>query len=141
MSSVERETRSTENRLILLQWGVVAVFVFLLYGFWRLQISDPEYYSRLAEQNYIKSLPVPAPRGRILDREGRVLVDNYPSFSILAQSDYADSIEADLPAIARGLGLQPEDIIRRIQSERRKTPYGPIILLENASRENIAFIE
>ncbi|MBI1955599.1 MAG: penicillin-binding protein 2, partial [Acidobacteria bacterium] len=85
MEFAQKETRFAEKRLTLLHWGVVGVFLFLLSGFWRLQILQSNYYTRLAERNHIKQLPIPAPRGRILDRHGRVLVDNSPSFSILAQ--------------------------------------------------------
>ena len=85
MEFSDKETRYAARRLVFLQWAVVAVFLFLFTGFWRLQILDPEYYSHLAERNHIKEISIPSARGRILDREGRVLVDNYPAFSIVAK--------------------------------------------------------
>ena len=59
----------------------------LLLGFWKLQIVDSDRYAQLAERNRIRSIPIIAPRGSMLDREGRVLVDNYPSFSVLLLRD------------------------------------------------------
>jgi penicillin-binding protein 2 len=141
MWSAEREPRFTDNRLGLLQWAVVAVFLFLLSGFWRLQILHPDYYNRLAEQNYLKNLPIPAPRGRILDRENRVLVDNYPSFSVIGQWDYREQLKEHLPEIAHGFGLDAQDLASSVESAEARTPYAPIVLLENASQENIAFLE
>ncbi|HEY7680945.1 MAG TPA: penicillin-binding protein 2, partial [Terriglobia bacterium] len=107
----------------------------------RLQVLQPDYYTRLAEQNYIKNLPIPAPRGRILDHNGQVLVDNYPSFSIIAQWDYEKQLQEHLPVIARGFGMTTEELAARIESSRKKSPYGPIVLRENSSRQDIAFIE
>src|SRR5687768_15587323 len=99
----ERETRFAERRLLYLQWAAVFLFLFLLSGFWRLQIFYPEYYSRLSELNHIKEVPIPAPRGRILDRNGKVLVDNYPAFRIIAQWSQASKLQEHVPAIAAGL--------------------------------------
>ena len=141
MEFAEKETRFAARRLVLLQWGVVAVFLALISGFWRLQILDPEYYTRLAERNHIKELPIPAARGRILDRNGRILVDNYPAFSIVAQWGDSRKLEEYLTGIAEGLGMEPAELGRRIETSRRKTPLRPILLREKASWQDVAFIE
>ena len=59
----------------------------LLLGFWKLQVIDSDKYGQMAERNRVRSIPIIAPRGRMLDRDGRVLVDNYPSFSVLLLRD------------------------------------------------------
>ena len=59
----------------------------------------------LAEKNRIRSIPIIAPRGAMLDREGRVLVDSYPSFSILLLRDDPKLVEKNLPQIEDGLGI------------------------------------
>ena len=58
--------------------STVAMFLFLIAGFWVLQVRDHEVNSELAERNRIKTVPLVAPRGKILDRDGRVIVDNQP---------------------------------------------------------------
>lgn len=141
MSLLEREPRFVQNRLILFRWGIVAVFGLLISGFWRMQVLQPDFYILLAEQNSIKSLPTPAPRGRILDRQGRVLVDNYPSFSIIAQTELPETIDAHIPGIAAGLGVEPAAMRARVAAERYKNPYGHIVLRENATRQEITFVE
>src|SRR3990172_2201552 len=135
----QRETRLAESRLNLLQWGLVVAFILLLSGFWRLQILLPEYYPRLAERNHIKNLPIPAPRGRILDRDGLVLVDNTPSFSIIAQAEGYSSLQEHLPARGDGLEIEQGDLARRAQPRRQRQPYGPIVLVEEATRAQIAY--
>jgi len=141
MDFAEKETRFTASRLAFLQWAVVAVFVFLVSGFWRLQILDPDYYTRLAERNHIKELPTPAPRGRILDRSGHLLVDNYPSFSIIAQWGDGKKLQEHFAGIAEGLGMETAELAQRVETARRRTPYRPIVLREKASWQDVAFIE
>lgn len=137
----ERETRFAERRLLFLQWVVVFLFLLLLSGFWRLQILYPEYYTRLAERNRIKELPVPAPRGRILDRHGRVLVDNYPTFRIIAQWGEEKKLQEHLPAIAAGLHLNPSELALQVAASRRRNPYRAIPLRDAASWQEVAFVE
>ncbi|MBI3405157.1 MAG: hypothetical protein HY046_06835 [Acidobacteria bacterium] len=68
-----------DERLKAVTWSVSAMTVLLLAGYWNLQILEYKRYSELAERNRIRSIPIIAPRGRMLDRDGRVIVDNYPS--------------------------------------------------------------
>jgi penicillin-binding protein 2 len=141
MPLVEREPRFTQNRLHLFRWGAIAVFVFLISGFWRLQILQPDYFIQLSDQNSIKNLPTPAPRGRILDRNGRVIVDNYPSFSIIAQAESSSDFDAHLPRIAEGFGIDLGELKSRVEVARGKNPYGHIVIRENATRAEITFVE
>jgi penicillin-binding protein 2 len=130
-----------QSRLTLFRWGAVAIFVFLITGFWRLQILQPDYYIQLSDQNSIKSLPIPAPRGRILDRNGRVIVDNYPSFSIVAQSEASKDFESHLTGIAAGFSMDLAELKARVAAERGRNPYGHIVIRDNATREEITFVE
>jgi penicillin-binding protein 2 len=141
MPLLEREPRFLQNRLNLFRWGAIAIFVFLTSGFWRLQILQPDYYIQLSDQNSIKSLPIPAPRGRILDRNGRVIVDNYPSFSIIAQSESSKDFDSHLPGIAAGFGMDLDELKTRVAVARGKNPYGHIVIRDNATREEITFVE
>ncbi len=71
--------------MAVFQYLTVAVFIFLIAGFWKLQVQNPDVYSEAAERNRIKSTPILAARGKILDRDGRVIVDNKASYSLLAE--------------------------------------------------------
>jgi len=62
------------------QYVVLFIFLLLAYGLWRLQVMHSGEYALLAEKNRVRNVPILAPRGKILDREGRIIVDNYPSF-------------------------------------------------------------
>ena len=77
------DVKFATGRIALFQYLVLGVFLYLVSGFWDLQVRNPDFYSEQAERNRIKSLPIPAPRGKILDRDGRVIVDNHSSFSLM----------------------------------------------------------
>ena len=78
-----RDEKVPGIRLTSAQYIILGIFLVLAYGLWRLQVMQSDYYSLAAERNRIRNVPVLAPRGKILDRQGRVIVDNYPSFSAL----------------------------------------------------------
>src|ERR1017187_9836860 len=98
-------------KIAFLQYIIAVTFLGLLAGYWRLQIGQHQQYMDLAERNRIRNLPVIAPRGRILDRDGRVLADNFPAFSVLLMRESAAAIEPERVAgIARGLQIDPEEL-------------------------------
>ena len=75
-----RDEKVSSIRLTAVQYIILVIFLMLAYGLWRLQVMQSDFYAQLAEKNRIRNVPILAPRGKILDREGRVIVDNYPSF-------------------------------------------------------------
>src|SRR5215831_18114087 len=102
------EQRIPAWKISFFQYLVASTVFVLLIGYWRLQIVGHHYYQEQAERNRTRNLPVIAPRGRILDREGRVLADNFPAFSVLLMRENAAAlIPARVEAVARGLRLDP----------------------------------
>jgi penicillin-binding protein 2 len=80
---LREDVKFAAGKIAFFQYLSVAVFVFLISGFWDLQVRNPTRYLEQAEQNSVKSIPVLAPRGKILDRDGRVIVDNHDSYSLI----------------------------------------------------------
>ncbi|MBI2956926.1 MAG: penicillin-binding protein 2 [Acidobacteria bacterium] len=128
-------------RLGLLRYAAVAAVVLLATGFWQLQVVRSDHYAQLAERNRIRTLPIMAPRGVIFDRHGRVLVDHYPSFSVLLVREHVQEIQDSLPVIARGLSLDPTWLEQHLEKFADAAPYQPIVLKEEASLADIAFVE
>jgi len=127
------------GRIAFFQYLVVAVFLFLISGFWNLQIQNPALYSEQAERNRIKALPVLAPRGKILDRDGRVIVDNHSSFSLILSRENLKP--EHLPAIAEGLHLDPDELTARLKRFQNRPRYEPIIIKEELTAGELAFVE
>ena len=136
-----REEKVSPLRLTAVQYIILFVFLLLAYGLWRLQVMQSDKYAQLAEQNRIRNVPILAPRGKILDREGRIIVDNYPSFSALLLRDSSRDLNADADAIAAGLHLTGDEVRQRIRRFASMPKYQPIFLKEDITPDELAFIE
>jgi penicillin-binding protein 2 len=133
------DTRFAAGKIAVFQYATVAVFLFLISGFWRLQVQNPEFYGVRAQQNSIKSVPILAPRGRILDRDGRVIVDNHSSFTLLLARESLK--EEHLRPIAQGLDLDYNDLEARVRRFRSRPRYEPIALKEEMTPADLAFVD
>ncbi|HEY7617310.1 MAG TPA: penicillin-binding protein 2, partial [Terriglobales bacterium] len=71
----ESERKLPTGRLWAVFYIIIALTLVMLSGYWKLQIVDAQRYLEMADRNRIRSIPIPAPRGRMLDRDGFVLVD------------------------------------------------------------------
>ncbi|HEY6302239.1 MAG TPA: penicillin-binding protein 2 [Terriglobales bacterium] len=136
-----REEKVSALRLTAVQYVVLFIFLLLAYGLWRLQVMHSGEYALLAEKNRVRNVPILAPRGKILDREGRIIVDNYPSFSALLLRDSTRDLNADADTIAKGLHLNPEEVRQRIRRFSSMPQYQPIFLKEDITPDELAFIE
>jgi len=136
-----REEKVSTVRLTAVQYIVLFIFLLLAYGLWRLQVMHSGEYAMLAEKNRVRNVPVLAARGKIVDREGRTIVDNYPSFSALLMRDSTRDLSADAEEIAKGLHLNADDLRQRIHRAAWMPQYQPIFLKEDITPDELAFIE
>jgi len=129
-------------KISFLQYLVAGTFFFLLFGYWRMQIAHHRQYLEQAERNRIRNLPIIAPRGRILDREGRILADNFPAFSVLLMRETPAALTPQrVEGIARGLSLDPADLHHQVERAEKLPHFQPIVLKQSATLEDIAFVE
>src|SRR2546421_11338349 len=136
-----REAKVSALRLTAVQYIVLFIFLLLAYGLWRLQVMQSGKYALLAEKNRIRNVPILAPRGKILDREGRIIVDNYPSFSVLLLRDASRDLNADADLIAQGLHLEPTELRARIRRFAAMPQYQPILLKEDITPDDLQFVD
>ena len=137
----QNENRLPQTRLTVISYSIVGLMALLLLGFWKLQIVNSDRYSQLAERNRVRSIPIIAPRGAMLDRYGRVIVDNYPSFSVLLLRDDPQQVERLLPQIADGLDVTLDDIKQQMEAATALPHFQPIVIKPEATPGDIAFIE
>src|SRR6202451_2640153 len=136
-----RDEKVSAIRLTAAQYAILGILLVLAYGLWRLQVMQSDLYANLAERKRIRNVPILAPRGKILDREGRVIVDNYPSFSALLLRDSSRDLNADADLIAQGLHLDPDEVRTRIRHFTSMPQYQPIFLKEDITPDELAFID
>ncbi len=135
------DNRLPQARLAIASYIIVGMIGVLLLGFWKLQVIDADKYTSLAERNRVRYIPVIAPRGRMLDREGRVLVDNRPSFSVLLLRDDPAQVQKHLAGISEGLGISLDDLHDQLNNTKNLPKFQPIIIKPDASPADVAFIE
>ena len=138
---VTRGEKLSAIKLAVVQYGVLGLMLALSAGLWRLQVLGAQNFRTLAEQNRIRKVPILAPRGKLFDRENRLVVDNYPSVSCFLVREQNHNVDADLPLIARGLHLDLDQLRTTLKRYRLVPGYQPIPIKENVSADEQAFIE
>ncbi len=128
------------GKLHAAQYLVAFILIILITGLWRLQVLGADNFRALAEANRIRKVPILAPRGRLFDREGRLLVDNYPSVSCYLLREQVKDLDADLPLIAQGLHIPIEQIQSTLRRYQIAPKYQPIPLKQDISPDEQAFI-
>jgi penicillin-binding protein 2 len=138
-----RETKITQSKFTVVQYTTLIVFLALAYGLWRLQVGRNDEYAVRAEQNRVRRVAIVAPRGKILDRDGGIIVDNYPSFSALLLRDQMRDLNADAQKIAAELHIPAAEILEKIRRDQlAKVPvFQPIIIKADITPDERAFIE
>ena len=136
-----RDEKVSIGKLHATQYIVVLMLLVLATGMWRLQVLGAENYRALAEANRIRKVPVLAPRGKIFDRDGRILVDNYPSVTCYLVREQMKDPQADMPLIARGLNLPVEQIEATLKRYQIEPKYEAIPLKQDITQDEQAFIE
>jgi penicillin-binding protein 2 len=126
-----------ESRLRILFLILLTGFLGLGARLFQLQVVEGARYSHMAEQNRIRRVITPAPRGRIFDRNGQLLADSRASFSILLVPAEADS--SGVMLLAGILGLPVDDVWSRL--ERSESQMTPVRLRRNAELDLVAMVE
>ena len=136
-----RGEKISSGKLSAVQYGILVMMLALAAGLWRLQVLGVDQYRLLAEQNRIRKVPVMAARGRLFDRENRLIVDNYPSVSCYLVREMGHNVEADLPLIARGLNLDLDQLQATLHRYKVAPGYQPIPIKQDITADEQAFIE
>ncbi|MFZ1086339.1 MAG: penicillin-binding protein 2, partial [Terracidiphilus sp.] len=128
-------------KLTVVQYGILFMMLGLSAGLWRLQVLRVDDYRLQAEQNRIRKEPVMAGRGKLFDRENRLIVDNYPSVSCYLVREQNHNVDIDLPLIAKGLNLDLEQLRSTLRRYRTRPVYEPIPIKGEVTADEQAFIE
>ncbi len=136
-----REPREAPRRLIGLAVAVTVLFFFLLMRLWYLQIVKAETFLNLSESNRLRLVPVAASRGTILDRNGAVLVDNSPSFSIAVLPQEVADKDALIERLVALIGADSAELREKWEKGRKRNRYQPVILASGITRDQLEILE
>lgn len=108
-----------------------------------LQINKGEYYAEKAENQRIRLIPIPAPRGAIFDRNGKILVDSRPTYNVTLSNEPIKKIDITdrIDDYARGLNVERQYVIERLNYIKGQREFDTLVLKENASIQDIAWVE
>lgn len=137
----EKDARLVRGRVVFGAVAVVLLVCVLIARLYYLQVIQYEYHSTLSENNRVHVQPIPPSRGLIYDRNGVVVADNRPSFSLSMTRERAGEWSSVLDTIVEILQLTPDDRIifeKRMKQGRR--PFEPVPILFELSEEQIALI-
>jgi penicillin-binding protein 2 len=136
---IYEDLRSLQRRLTAIQTGVLGIVLLLAAFFWHLQVLRGRYFRELAENNRIRVVTIPAPRGAILDRNGRILVENRSSFNIVLSPEHSENLRASIGRLARLLGIGVEQIQARLSAQGPR--LRSVVVKADATAEDVASVE
>ena len=132
------DRRSLTQRLSVLQYTAAAFFSGLAVAFWVFQIASHDKFLQMAENNHMRRLPLPAPRGVLFDRNGQVLVENRTTSIIALVREQTKNLEKTLHILATATGVDEAQLRDTVNRKRREPSYRPIVLIENATFAQLA---
>ncbi len=135
-----RESLIFNRRLLTAIVITVLLLLVLLTRLIYLQIIHQEHYSTLSEENRVNILPIPPARGLIYDRNGVVLAQNLPSFSLRLVPEHIPDLEHTLTELQNLIAISEEDIERFHKDRRQKRRFEGIPLRFRLDDEEVARI-
>jgi penicillin-binding protein 2 len=135
----EKDARTVRSRVVVGAAAILVLICVLIARLYFLQVIQYEYHSTLSENNRVHVQPIPPTRGLIFDRNGVVVADNRPSFSLSMTRERSGDWRQVLDTIVQVLELTEEDrqlFERRMKQGRR--PFEPVPILFELNEEQIA---
>jgi penicillin-binding protein 2 len=127
-------------RLKVLASAMAFMFAALTTRLWFLQVLATEEYQARAHSNQVEFAPVPAPRGKVLDRAGVELVTNRASTIVTIEKQKIRNDEALLLRLSEALNVSVEELAERL-NDPDYGPYEPVPVFEDATDEQVVYLE
>jgi penicillin-binding protein 2 len=137
-----REHRDELVRRVKLLAGLsIFVLVLIAVSFWSVQVVHGDYYRGLAENNRLRKLPVRAPRGLIYDREGRLMVENIPSYDLLIDRSRALDLDDSVRFASRILDRPEEELRAALETARNQPAFKPALVAADLTLAQVGRFE
>jgi len=140
----ERDPASLDNLRRRVSGAIVVVLIFfslIVIRLWSLQINHGEEYKNRADSNRVRIRQVVAPRGHILDRKGREIVTNRPSFDVVLMREDSRDLDDVLKRLAPILNDEVSSLWSRVREAEGTPRYLPIRLKEDVDWKTLAYLE
>jgi penicillin-binding protein 2 len=135
------DRRRIAVRLSVLQYSLIVLFTALAVSFWVLQVVEHAKFEEMAENNHQRTLALRAPRGILFDRDGRVLVENRYSYSILIVREHTKDLNRTVQLLASVLGVEEARVREIVDRHRREPSYRPITIVQDATLAQVSAVK
>jgi penicillin-binding protein 2 len=140
MERRRREPEGFRPRYHYFVFAAVAIFLIFFVRLWYLQIIKEQEFRLLSENNRIRLIKIPAVRGMIMDRTGRVMADNRPSFNVMVTPEDVDDLRRLTDKLSPVLNLSPGEI-RRTLKDPDRPPFQSVAIKKDISWDELSFIK
>jgi penicillin-binding protein 2 len=120
---------------------MLLVLAVLLIRIWYLQIYMGDYYLQLSENNRVRRIEIPAPRGMLYDRFGKIMLGNRPFYDLVLIPQYVRGEEKTLRVVSNLLHIPFAELQQEMRRVRGQPKFLPVILKRNLSLHEVAIIE
>ena len=128
------------SRIAVLQVAVVVGFLLLAGTFWFFQIIQHEQFREMAENNHQRELALRAPRGVLYDRNGKILVENRPSYTVSIVRLHTTNLDRTIRVLAAVAGVEERRVREIVDRARHLPSYRPIVVIQDATLAQVAAI-
>src|SRR5713101_6582645 len=135
------DSQNLRGRLHLIQALVLVLLGVLSVRLYLLQIVNGPRYAEIAENQRIRLLPIPAPRGNIFDRDGQLLVSSHPIYSVILSREDIKGIDLGLlvEPLSDGLDLDPDILRERFDQIKSQPAFESIPIKQDAAPGDLAW--
>ena len=128
------------SRIAVLQVAVIVGYLLLAGTFWFFQIIQHEQFREMAENNHQRELALRAPRGVLYDRNGKILVENRPSYTVSIVRLHTTNLDRTIRVLAAVAGIEEHHVREIVDRARHLPSYRPIVVIQDASLAQVAAI-
>ncbi|MCC7411334.1 MAG: penicillin-binding protein 2 [Gammaproteobacteria bacterium] len=138
LGDAQRELALFRRRLVIAAVSATLLMLTVAAGLVRLQIVRHEHFRTLSNENRVKVVPIAPTRGLILSRDGVVLAENRPSFSLEIVPERVADLDATIAALRNIVTIDDEDLQRFTKERRKKRRFENVTLRSNLQPDEVA---
>lgn len=131
-----------EKRALGLVLATAATFSVVGVRLWSLQVKNGSYYASQSRQDFLRKLPIPAPRGNIVTSDGVTIATSEPSWTLYYLNPGTPMPLSEIKALAGMLSVSPSFITSQLATEAKiLSPYDPVPIASNLTPKQMTMID
>lgn len=132
---------ASSPRWAVLMVLMLVIWVILAARLWQLQVLRAPHYQEVAERNYLRSLDIPAPRGKIYDRHGALILGNRPFYDLMILPQFISDLSATFRSLARLLKMDEDQLWQNYQPYKKAPEFLAVPVKKNLTLHEVALVQ